>query len=65
MIILYSHGRKVNISHFHIFGCKCYVYNNGKENLDKFDPKFDEAWFIGYSSSSKAFCVFSQSTLKI
>ena len=35
--------RKPNISHFHIFGCKCYVHNNDKDNLDKFDPKSDEA----------------------
>ena len=44
-------GRKLNISHINIFGCKCYVHNNSKDNLDKFDSKFDEAWFIGYSSS--------------
>ena len=47
-------GRRPNISHHHIFRCKCFVHNNGKDNLDKFDPKSDEAWFLGYSSSSKA-----------
>ena len=41
-------GRKPNISHFHIFGCKCYVHNNDKDNLDKFDPKSNETWFIRY-----------------
>ena len=51
--------RKPNISHFHIFGCKCYVYNNGKDNLDKFEPKSNEPWFIRYSSSKKAFRVFN------
>ncbi|XP_073222356.1 uncharacterized protein [Cicer arietinum] len=35
-------GRKPNISHFHIFGCKCFVLNNGKDNLGKFDEKADE-----------------------
>ena len=45
-------GKKPNISHFCIFGYKCYVYNNGKDNLDKFDSKFDETLFIRYSSSS-------------
>ena len=53
--------RKPNIFHFYIFGCKSYVHNNDKYNLDK----FDEAWFIGYSLSSKAFCVFNWRTLKI
>ena len=57
--------RKPHISHFHIFGCEWYVHNNGKDNKDKFDPKFREAWFIGYSSSNKAFWVFNQRTLKI
>ena len=58
-------GRKPNISHLHIFGCKCYVHNNGKDNLDKFHPKSNEEWFLGYSSSSKAFHVYNQRTLKI
>jgi len=26
-------GRKFNISHFHVFGCKCYVLNNGKDTM--------------------------------
>ena len=49
----------------HVFGHKCYIHNNGKDNLDKFNPKSDEGWFLGYSSSSKAFQVFNQRTLKI
>ena len=57
--------RKSDISHFHIFRCKCYVHNNNKDNLDKFDLKSDETWFIGYSSSSKTFHVFNWKTLKI
>jgi len=35
-------GRKPNISHLHVFACKCFVLNNGKENLGKFDAKSDE-----------------------
>ena len=31
--------RKLNISYFHPFGCKCFVLNNGKDNLGKFDAK--------------------------
>jgi len=26
-------GRKPNIGHLKVFGCKCYILNNGKENL--------------------------------
>ena len=49
----------------HIFGCKCYVSNNGKEKLSTFQAKADEAIFLGYSSVSKAFKVFNKSTLKM
>ena len=55
-------GRKPNITYFHIFGCRCFVLNNGKERLKKFDAKSDEIIFLGYSSSSKAFRVFNKRT---
>ena len=58
-------GRKPNISHFHVFGCKCFVLNNGKDKLDKFDAKLDEANFLGYSMSSKAFRVFNKRILVV
>src|ERR1044072_8308269 len=45
-------GRKPNISHLHVFGCKCFVHNNGKDNLGKFDAKSDEGIFLGYSKLS-------------
>jgi len=41
-------GRKPNISHLRVFGCGCFVLNNGKENLGKFDEKADNGIFIGY-----------------
>lgn len=42
-------GRKPNIAHFHIFGCKSFVLNNDKDNLSKFDEKYDEGIFLDYS----------------
>ena len=42
-------GRKPNISHLRVFGCKCFILNNGKDNLGKFDSKADEGIFLGYS----------------
>ena len=47
--------RKPNISHLHIFGCKCFSYNNGKNILGNLDDKSNKAIFLGYSSTSKAF----------
>ena len=58
-------GRKPNISNLHIFGCKCFVHNNGKDNLGKFDAKSDEAIFLGYSSTSKAFWVYNKRNLQV
>ena len=58
-------GRKPNIAYFHIFGCRCFVLNNGKEKLGKFDAKSDEAILLGYSSTSKAFRVFNKRTLVV
>jgi len=56
-------GRKYNIVHLRVFGCKYYVHNNGKDALGKFDPSSDEAIFLGYSSHSKAYKVFNKRTL--
>ena len=47
-------GKKPNISYFKIFGCKCFVHNNKKSPLGKFDAKSDEGIFLGYSEHSKA-----------
>ena len=58
-------GRKPNIAYLHIFGCRCFILNNGKEILEKFDAKSDEAIFLDYSSSSKAFRLFNKRTLVV
>jgi len=58
-------GRKPNVAHLKIFGCKCFVLNSGKENLGKFDSKADEVIFLGYSLTSKAYRVFNRRTLNI
>jgi len=55
--------RKANIMHLRVFGCKCHVQDNGKDALEKFDPKSDEAIFLWYSSHSKAYKVFNKRTL--
>ncbi|KAJ9536321.1 hypothetical protein OSB04_un000501 [Centaurea solstitialis] len=52
-------NRKPSIEHLHIFGCVCYILNN-KDNLGKFDSKSDDGIFLGYSSISKTYRVFSK-----
>ena len=55
-------GRKTNISHLRVFGCKCFVLNNGKESLGKFDAKANETIFLGYSLQSKTYRVINKRT---
>ena len=53
-------GRKPNIGHQRVFGCSCFVLNNGKENMGKFDEKADKGIFIGYPSNSHAYRVYNK-----
>ena len=58
-------GRKPNISHLKVFGCSCFVLNNGKESLGKFDQKADLGVFIGYSLTSHAYRVYNKRLMTI
>jgi len=58
-------GRKPNISHLKVFGCKCFILNNEKNNLGKFDPKEDEGIFLGYSLHSHAYRVYNSKTMVV
>ena len=40
-------GRTPSIAHLKVFGCQCFVLNNGKDNLGKFDLRSDEGIFLG------------------
>jgi hypothetical protein len=51
--------RKPSVSYFKVFGSKCFVLNT-KDNLGKFDAKSDEAIFLGYSTTSKAYRIFNK-----
>jgi len=42
--------RRLVLSHLKVFGCKCFILNNGKESLGKFDAKADEGVFLGYAT---------------
>ena len=55
-------GRKPQISYFKPFGCNCFVHNNGKDNLGKFDARSDPAIFLGYALNSKAYRIFNKRT---
>jgi len=56
-------GTKPSVSHLRVFGCKCFVLNNGKDNLGKFDAKFNEGVHIGYALTGHAYRVFNKRLL--
>ena len=43
--------KKPSVEHFRAFSCKCFVLNNDKDHLGKFDSKADEGIFLGYDSN--------------
>ena len=53
------------MGHLRAFGCVCFIYNNDKDNLGKFDAKSDEGIFLGYSTQSKAYKVLNKRTNRV
>jgi hypothetical protein len=58
------HGRTPKVSHFHVFGCKCFILKKGKK-LDKFEARSADGIFFGYASHSKAYRVLNLETNQI
>src|ERR1044071_175395 len=55
------HGMKPLISFFRAFGCQCFILNI-KESISKFAAKVDSGYFLGYSSTRKAYKVVNSIT---
>jgi hypothetical protein len=60
--LMQDHTPKV--SHFHVFGCKCFIIKKGKK-LDKFESRSVDGIFFGYASHSRAYCVLKLETNQI
>jgi hypothetical protein len=58
------HGRTPKVSHFHIFGCKCFILKKGKK-LDKFEARSVDGILFGYASHSRAYRVLNLKTNQI
>ena len=58
-------GKKSNLSHFKVFGCTCYILNNSKMDVEKFDKKSDKGIFLRYASNVRAYRVFNKRTLVV
>jgi hypothetical protein len=58
------HGRTPKVSHFHVFGCKCFILKKGKK-LDKFEARSVNCILFGYASHSRAYRVLNLETNQI
>jgi transposase InsO family protein len=54
------HGRTPRVSHFRVFGCKCFILKKG--NLDKFESRSMDGIFLGYANHSRAYRVLNLET---
>ena len=51
--------KKPTLGFLHVFGSKCFVLRNQGETLGKFESKADEAIFVGYVITGKAYRVYN------
>jgi hypothetical protein len=58
------HGRTPEVSHLHVFGCKCFILKNGKK-LEKFEARSVDGIFFCYASHSRAYRVLNLETNQI
>jgi len=58
-------GRRLVLSHLKVFGCKCFILNNDKESLGKFDAKADEGVFLGYATQSHVYRVYNKRLMTV
>jgi hypothetical protein len=60
----WMHGRTPKVSHFHVFGCKCFILKKGKK-LGKFEARSVDGIFFGYASHSRVYRVLNLETNQI
>ena len=58
-------GRRSVLSHLKVFGCRCFILNNGKESLGKFDAKADKGVFLGYATQIHAYRVCNKRLMTV
>jgi hypothetical protein len=58
------HSLTPKMSHFHVFGCKCFILRKGKK-LDKFEARSVDGIFSGYAFQSRAYRVLNLETNQI
>src|SRR5712675_2086098 len=61
---IWNDGHILDVSYFHVFGCKAYVHIH-KDDRKKLDPKAFEAIFIGYEPDSKGYRLWNKCTRSV
>nr|GEW34509.1 hypothetical protein [Tanacetum cinerariifolium] len=56
--------RKANFKFFHVFGCRCYLFND-YDDVGKLKAKRDIGVFVGYLKESASFRIYNKRTRKI
>lgn len=54
--------KKPKLRCFKTFGYKCFVLNNRKNDIGKFNPRNDDRVFVVYSPSSKSYKIYNKRT---
>jgi hypothetical protein len=57
------HVSNRKVSHFRVFGCKCFILKQG--NLDKFESRSSDGIFLSYASHSHAYHVLNLETNRV
>ena len=57
-------GKKPVVKYFRIFGSDYYILHD-RENLENFNAKSDKGYFLGYSTTSRAYRVYNLRTKTI
>ena len=57
-------GEKPDVGHLRIFGCTVYVHV-AKEKRTKMEPSGKKGIFVGYSETSKPYCIYVPGLLQL
>jgi hypothetical protein len=57
-------GIPSSITHFKVFGSKCYIKNND-ENIGKYDDRVDEGIHLGYATNSEGYRCYNKRLHKL
>jgi len=57
--------RRPILTYLKVCRYKCFILNNGKEQLGKFDVKANDGIFIGYTTNSHAYIIYNKRLMTV